>query len=117
MSGSSPMFMKNLHGQYQVAAPDSVLVEAKRLLNLRVHKDVEMMSSHVVKDYLALQLGQLEYEVFVVLFLDTQHRLIECQEMFRGTLNQTSVYPREVVRVALTLNAGAVILAHNHPLC
>lgn len=68
-----------------------------------------------VKDYLALQLGGLGYEVFAVLFLDHQHRLLELEEMFRGTLAQTSVYPREVVRRAMALNAAAVILAHNHP--
>jgi DNA repair protein RadC len=68
-----------------------------------------------VKDYVSLQLGGLPHEVFAVLFLDHQHRLLVLEEMFRGTLAQTSVYPREVVRRALTLNAGAVILAHNHP--
>jgi DNA repair protein RadC len=68
-----------------------------------------------VKDYLALKLGRRAQEVFVVLFLDGQHRLIEAEEMFHGTLTQTSVYPREVVRRALHHNAGAVILAHNHP--
>ena len=68
-----------------------------------------------VKDYVSLQLGGLPHEVFAVLFLDHQHRLLVLEEMFRGTLAQTSVYPREVVRRALALNAGAVILAHNHP--
>ncbi|MBK7263642.1 MAG: DNA repair protein RadC [Rubrivivax sp.] len=68
-----------------------------------------------VKDYLALQLSGLGHEVFAVLFLDHQHRLLVLEEMFRGTLTQTSVYPREVVRRAMALNAGAVILAHNHP--
>jgi DNA repair protein RadC len=68
-----------------------------------------------VKDFLALQLGGLPQEVFAVLFLDQQHRLLRLEEMFRGTLAQTSVYPREVVRRAIELNAGAVILAHNHP--
>lgn len=67
------------------------------------------------KDYLRLQLGHLPHEVFAVLFLDAQHRLIRLEEMFRGTLSQTSVYPREVVKRALDLHAGAVILAHNHP--
>jgi DNA repair protein RadC len=62
-----------------------------------------------------LQLAGLAQEVFAVLFLDSQHRLLKWDEMFRGTLQQTSVYPREVVRRALALNAGAVILAHNHP--
>jgi DNA repair protein RadC len=68
-----------------------------------------------VKDYVALHLGALPHEVFAVLFLDGQHRLLALEEMFRGTLTQTSVYPREVVKRALALNAGAAILAHNHP--
>jgi DNA repair protein RadC len=68
-----------------------------------------------VKDYLALQLGGLAHEVFAVLFLDTRHRLLRSEELFRGTLAQTSVYPREVVKRALALNAAAVVLAHNHP--
>jgi len=69
----------------------------------------------VVRDYLVAHFAGLEHEVFVVLFLDAQHRLIEALDMFRGTLAQTSVYPREVVKEALRRNAGAVILAHNHP--
>jgi DNA repair protein RadC len=68
-----------------------------------------------VKDYVALHLRGLPHEVFAVLFLDTQHRLLALEELFRGTLAQTSVYPREVVKRALALNAGAAILAHNHP--
>lgn len=68
-----------------------------------------------VKDYVALHLGRHEHEVFAVLFLDAQHRLLVLEELFRGTLTQTSVYPREVARRALVHNAGAVILAHNHP--
>ena len=68
-----------------------------------------------VKDYVALQLGGRGQEVFAVLFLDAQHRLLALKELFYGTLTQTSVYPREVVKQALALNAGAVVLAHNHP--
>jgi DNA repair protein RadC len=68
-----------------------------------------------VKDYLRLQLAARDHEVFGALFLDAQHRLLQFDEMFRGTLTQTSVYPREVVKRALELNAAAVILAHNHP--
>jgi len=68
-----------------------------------------------VKDYLALELGGRSQEVFAVLFLDAQHRYVQLEEMFHGTLNQTSVYPREVVKRALALNAAAVVLAHNHP--
>ena len=68
-----------------------------------------------VAHYLQLQLGQKPHEVFAVLFLDSQHRLLALEELFRGTLAQTSVYPREVVLRALHHNAAAVVLAHNHP--
>lgn len=68
-----------------------------------------------VKEYVSLQLGARGHEVFAVLFLDAQSRLVRLEEMFRGTLTQTSVYPREVVKRALELGAAAVILAHNHP--
>ena len=68
-----------------------------------------------VKRYVCLHLGNLPYEAFGVLFLDAQHRLIAYETMFRGTLTQTSVYPREVVIQALMHNAAAVILTHNHP--
>ena len=68
-----------------------------------------------VKEYLHLQLGGREHEVFAVLFLDAQSRLLRLEEMFRGTLTQTSVYPREVVKHALQHEAASVVLAHNHP--
>jgi DNA repair protein RadC len=68
-----------------------------------------------VKNYLQLQLGGRGFEVFAVMFLDSQSRLLRFEEMFRGTLTQTAVHPREVVKRALDLHAGAVILAHNHP--
>jgi DNA repair protein RadC len=68
-----------------------------------------------VKDYLRLQLSARGHEVFAVMFLDAQARLIKLEEMFRGTLTQTSVYPREVLKRALDLQAASVILAHNHP--
>ena len=68
-----------------------------------------------VKDYLKLQLAGREHEVFAVLFIDVRHQLLAMEEMFRGTLTQTSVYPREVVKRALEMNAAAVMLAHNHP--
>ena len=68
-----------------------------------------------MRDYLRLCSPREPYEVFVGLFLDSQHRLIAAEELFRGTLAQTSVYPREVVKAALARNAAAVIFAHNHP--
>lgn len=76
---------------------------------------VAMDSPATVKNFLALKLADLEHEVFSVLWLDAQNRVLEYQELFHGTLTQTSVYPREVVKAGLALNAGACILAHNHP--
>lgn len=88
---------------------------ARRALASAMTERPLLNSPDIVKDYLRLSLGHERVEVFVALWLDAQHRLIEMQTLFRGTLTQTSVYPREVVRAALAKNAAAVILAHNHP--
>ena len=93
----------------------AVVELARRSLQQRLADRPAFDSPQAVRDYLQLQLAAREHEVFAVLFLDAQQRLLRFDEMFRGTLTQTSVYPREVVRRALALNAGAVILAHNHP--
>jgi DNA repair protein RadC len=93
----------------------AVLEIARRALSQQLKAAPVFDSPQKVKDFVALRLGALNHEVFGVLFLDSQHRLIEMQELFRGTLAQTSVYPREVLRQALLLNAGAAILVHNHP--
>ena len=68
-----------------------------------------------MKDYLRLSLGGLEHEEFACVWLDAQHKVISIERIFRGTLTQTSVYPREIVKLALQHNAAAVIFAHNHP--
>lgn len=88
---------------------------ARRALEQQMQEAPVFDAPQKVKDYVALHLAGREQEVFAVLFLDGQHRLLKLEEMFRGTLTQTSVYPREVVRRALLLNAGALIFAHNHP--
>ena len=93
----------------------AVMETARRALAQQMATAPVFDSPGRVKDYLGLQLAGRPQEVFAVLFLDGQHRLLRLEEMFYGTLTQTSVYPREVVRRALTLNAGAVVLAHNHP--
>ena len=72
-------------------------------------------SSHAVRDWLRLQLATLEREVFMVLFLDNQHRLIAHETLFTGTINHTQVHPREVIKAALKYNAAAIVLSHNHP--
>ncbi len=93
----------------------AVMELARRSLTQQLEARPVFDSPQRVKDFLQLHLAHLPHEVFAVLFLDAQNRLIRLEEMFRGTLTQTSVYPREVVKRALELHAGAVILAHNHP--
>jgi len=88
---------------------------ARRLLAEEIRCGSVLTSPEAVRDYLRLSLADLPHETFVVLFLDSQHRLLAAGPMFRGTLAQTSVYPREVVKAALAHNAAAVIFAHNHP--
>ena len=96
------------------------LLAARELLRRALEETLRepsdsLASPDAVKSYLRLFLGGQEYESFVALWLDAQNRLIAGMEMFRGTTTQTSVYPREMVRIGLKLNASAVIVAHNHP--
>lgn len=93
----------------------AVLELARRALAQQLQDKALFSTPQAVRDYLQLQLGSRPHEIFAVLFLDSQHRLIALEELFRGTLTQTSVYPREVVLRALALNAASVVLAHNHP--
>lgn len=93
----------------------AVLELARRALASQLQQKTIFLNPQAIRDYLQLQLGAREHEIFAVLFLDASHRLIVLEEMFRGTLTQTSVYPREVVVRALALNAASVVLAHNHP--
>jgi DNA repair protein RadC len=78
-------------------------------------KDCVLTKPNAVRDYLRLHFAQQEYESFMALFLDAQNRVIRAEDLFRGTLTQTSVHPREVVKAALRHNAAAVIVSHNHP--
>lgn len=87
----------------------------KRWLNEELQRDCVLSSPEAVRDYLRIHFSGREYESFVAMFLDAQNRLIVAEELFNGTLTQTSVYPREVVKVALRENAAAIIFSHNHP--
>jgi len=87
----------------------------RRLLEGQLRGSEALTSPQVVRDFLRIKLGTLEHEIFAVIHLDAQHRVIEYVEMFRGTVTQTSVYPREIVKDALAHNCAAVILVHNHP--
>jgi len=102
-------------GQAKYAQLQAVLEMSRRALQEEMRHGDALNSPRAVRDYLRLLLGGRQQEVFLALFLDTQHRVIAAEELFHGTLSQTSVYPREVVKRALAHNAAAVILAHNHP--
>lgn len=102
-------------GPAKRALLSAVLELAKRCLGEDLQAGNALTSPGAVRDYLRIQLGSLPHEVFVCLWLDAQHRVLRSQQMFQGTLTQTSVYPREVVKAALSANAAAVIFAHNHP--
>ena len=92
----------------------AVLEMAKRGLHEELRSGDALSSPKAVRDYLRLLLHGRQEEIFVAIFLDAQNRVIATEELFRGTLTQTSVYPREVVKRALHFNAAAVIFAHNH---
>lgn len=94
---------------------DSILAAAMRILEDRARYGSPLNSPKSVRDFLRMRLSGLEREVFSVVYLDAQHRVIDFEDLFAGTLTQTSVYPREVVKGALRHNAAAVIFAHNHP--
>lgn len=102
-------------GPARYAQLQAVLELARRTLREDMRRDTVLNSPPRVRDYLRLTLAGREHEVFVALFLDAQNRLLADEELFRGTLTHTSVYPREIVKQALRHNAGAVIFAHNHP--
>ena len=102
-------------GRAKYVQLQAVLEMARRALHEELQRGDALGSPRAVRDYLQLLLGARQQEVFLVLFLDTRHRVIASEELFHGTLGQTSVYPREVVKRALAHNAAAVIFAHNHP--
>lgn len=107
--------IKGLGGSAKRAQLVAVLELARRALSEQLREREVFGSPDAVKQYLQLHLGRRTHEVFAVMFLDSQNRLLALEELFRGTLTQTSVYPREVVLHALKHQAAAVVLAHNHP--
>jgi len=92
-----------------------VLEKTAEILSERYQRDGELCNPSSAKDFLRFKLSHQEREVFAVMLLDSQHRLIEYQELFFGTVNAASAYSREIVKAALQHNASALILAHNHP--
>jgi DNA repair protein RadC len=111
----SSLVVRSINGNFQPATADQIFAAARQAIDQKMPRGTEFKSPWRVKDYARNKLGGLDHEVFAVFFLDSRHRLIEYVEMFRGTVDCASVYPREVVKEALKHNAAAVLLAHNHP--
>lgn len=102
----------------QLAEEDQIIRSALKILNRRMARSngiIPLTCPQLVRDFLFLKLAGLEHEVFVAIWLDSQNRFLALEELFRGSLTQTDVHPREVIKAALARNAGAVIFAHNHP--
>ena len=114
-SFDSSLMVRDSQGHYLPATADQILDAARQAIERKMQRGASFTSPVAVKEYLSAKLAGFEHEVFAVLFLDTQHRLIEYVEMFHGTIDSASVYPRELVKEALRLNAAAVIISHNHP--
>ena len=109
------LMVRDSQGHYLPATADQILDAARQAIEHKMQRGASFTSPAAVKEYLCAKLAGYEHEVFAVLFLDSQHRLIEYTEMFRGTIDSASVYPRELVKEALRLNAAAVIVSLNHP--
>jgi len=114
-SFDSELMVRDPQGHYLVATTEQILAAARQAIGHKMQRGAAFTEPAAVKEYLQAKLAGVEHEVFAVLFLDTRRRLIEYVEMFQGTIDRASVYPREVVKAALRLNAAAVIIAHNHP--
>jgi DNA repair protein RadC len=114
-SQKSPLLVRDMHGRYLPASADEILEAARQIVDQKMQRGAVLESPLTVRNYLRSKLAGLEHEVFAVVFLDSRHRLIEYVEMFRGTVDGAAVYPREVVKKALQLNAAAAIVSHNHP--
>jgi len=113
-SFDSTLMVRDAQGRYLPASADDILEAARQVIDQKMQRGAELTSPAAVKKYLRIKLAGFEHEVFAVLFMDTRHRLIEYREMFRGTIDGASVYPRELVKEALRCNAAAVIVSHNH---
>ncbi len=112
---SVALLVRDVAGAHRPAEDNEVLQAAARLLAVRVRNSDVLSSPAAVRDFLRLRHGPLEHEVFAVVHLDAQHRVLDYAEMFRGSVTQTSVYPREVVKEALARNSAALLLVHGHP--
>lgn len=102
-------------GAYRAASEEDIIQAALTIMDARFTKGAAILSPEKTREFLKLHLAHVPHEIFAVLWLDNQHRVIAFEKLFRGTIDGASVYPREVVKSALNYNAAACILCHNHP--
>ena len=115
---SSPFQCLKSTGQFQVLRPvtgDEILTMAKQIVKRQFKRGRALTSPDECREFLLLELSTVEHELFYIIFMDNQHRIINSEICFQGTIHHANVYPREVVKRSLQLNAKALILAHNHP--
>src|SRR5450631_4953276 len=115
---TNPFQVNETTGHFQLSRPvttDEILTMARQLIKRQFKPGKALTSPDATRDFLMLELALLEHEVFYCLFLDNQHRVLKAECCFQGTIDGPSIYPREVVKRALQLNAKALIMAHNHP--
>jgi len=109
------LYIRDERGEFILADGNAVVAAAKAHLRHRVRRGVALTSPSLVRDFLAVTLGDRDCEYFCVLCLDTRHRFLRFVELFRGTIDGASVHPREVVKLAIESQSAAVLLVHNHP--
>ena len=109
------LFIHGADGAFEPATTEQILAAARQALAHRVRRGASLSSPQKVREYLTMRLGYLDHEVFGLILVDKRHRVIEYVELFRGTIDGASVYPREIVKLALEKGAAACVLIHNHP--
>ena len=109
------LFVQGANGAAEPATADQILAAARQALANRVRRGATLSSPRSVREYLAVKLGALDYEVFGLILVDARHRVLEYVELFSGTIDGASVHPREVVKLVIEKGASAVVAVHNHP--
>jgi DNA repair protein RadC len=113
--GNEILYVRDQSGDFAVAEGDVVVAAAKRYLGRRIRRGVKLANPKIVRDFLAVTLGDRDCEYFCIILLDAQHRFLRFVELFRGTIDGASVHPREIVKLVLEAQSAAVVLVHNHP--
>ena len=114
MSALNSLLIHDHHlGAVREATADEIIIAARACVANRMRRGASLTSPKAARDYLVLRFAELQHEVFCVIYLDSRHRVIECQDLFRGTIDGASVHPREVVKEALKRGAAACMLAHS----